>query len=917
MVGVQSLSIGLSIALVVVTGCLVGSLSMTTGNQLLDDARATGARSLSSSLSSSDADIKMVAGRYLTSVTNGLSAKITGIFDRADALLEGASNLIQSQEPDRALGVFPDNDFLDNVLRGYMRASVETFSPYGFSGFGLKWSNRTGMQWHFLVHESQAIPAPGTRPWGVMETQCLACPDKTFNTEFPPQSMPEYNFYVGGVAGPDGKMIDTEEECFIYRDYPNNLANVPNLAHDKFGRCLFPHSVLFAPWPGSDEEQYLWSNMMIEERAKVPGMVAPTDQIVFGELTAYYSGLQIDAMRVVTHPNYVNPYAVLPEHRNRMGFLSLVINSAIISDMLEDAKADMPDNTILYLTAENPFTGHRERLVSTNHGRISGWRIEQRGVFAYDWRVDIEVRNHSMNGSTWQERAKPSLVSHHATMVYDTYGNDSFIGAVANTSGSFAVWNDPEGNEWWYQTRQIEYGPTLRWFLNMLVPRASVMAAIDASVLSVRTQEAQDRKAADEKQERAMIVIVVVTVCVAVVLMAASAVVTNMILKPLNELGDDMASVAVMHVEDVNMLKKMSALSEVQRMQTSFRTMVTNLLEYKQYMPASVLLDDEDDSGSENSQRSVSQPASVSMGKSRQSIGSKSSLAEARRNQAGVAVNKLNDMSLKRKTISVVSYNLRSWLTVSAALGDTALPEVYSGVLSALLGALKMFKGVADTFAGDHVLAAHNAFSNQATHKKAALEAALAAVQNVSEAAVPGSAYQKLSLSFACTSGEAKIGQMGCQGMKKVTINSAIVPWSAKLEDYNNKRGYLGTMDGHVAKDVRGNFLFRQTDVVQFTKRAAEKMLEVYEVLETVAAAEDEWMYQLEDALSSNPFTSWEQMWALASEGNTGAARDELSKIEHQCITPSERQRMSVLLGSFAPLNLDTTYDTLNNFTNV
>ena len=124
MVGVQSLSTTLSIALVVCTGVLVGTLSITTGNELIDDARKQGNVSLDNAIESADKDIRKVVGNYLTAVTVGAEAKIVESFVQAEHILETGANLVSSVTPEEATGYAEDNTFVNVIMRNHLHSNL-------------------------------------------------------------------------------------------------------------------------------------------------------------------------------------------------------------------------------------------------------------------------------------------------------------------------------------------------------------------------------------------------------------------------------------------------------------------------------------------------------------------------------------------------------------------------------------------------------------------------------------------------------------------------------------------------------------------------------------------------------------------------------------------------------------------------
>eukprot|EP00756_Hemistasia_phaeocysticola_P032468 Hpha_TRINITY_DN16408_c4_g2::TRINITY_DN16408_c4_g2_i2::g.159416::m.159416 len=91
----------------------------------------------------------------------------------------------------------------------------------------------------------------------------------------------------------------------------------------------------------------------------------------------------------------------------------------------------------------------------------------------------------------------------------------------------------------------------------------------------------------------------------AVIMMLVSVLFVMRIVAPLVQLQLDMAEVAVMKLENVDEGRPLSALQEVGAMEESFKMMISNLREYRSYMPASVLMDDDDDEEEAETERSM------------------------------------------------------------------------------------------------------------------------------------------------------------------------------------------------------------------------------------------------------------------------------------------------------------------------
>ena len=89
----------------------------------------------------------------------------------------------------------------------------------------------------------------------------------------------------------------------------------------------------------------------------------------------------------------------------------------------------------------------------------------------------------------------------------------------------------------------------------------------------------------------ARIIMFVVVVTVALLPIVLSVFLVFRVTEPLVQLMQEMAHVAVMNLEVVNVDRPASNIAEVRDMEVSFKQMLKNLVEYRQYLPQSVLYD--------------------------------------------------------------------------------------------------------------------------------------------------------------------------------------------------------------------------------------------------------------------------------------------------------------------------------------
>ena len=130
------------------------------------------------------------------------------------------------------------------------------------------------------------------------------------------------------------------------------------------------------------------------------------------------------------------------------------------------------------------------------------------------------------------------------------------------------------------------------WWLVITLDREYMLGDIDRSTLAAQERIRDEVDSVDENLVRSRIILVVTVVVASVLLMLLALMLVIRIVAPLVQLQEEMARVAVMNLSQVDETRAISNIEEVGHMQTSFLQMLRNLKEYRNYMPASVLVED-------------------------------------------------------------------------------------------------------------------------------------------------------------------------------------------------------------------------------------------------------------------------------------------------------------------------------------
>ena len=821
---IQSLTVLLCVVLILSTGAIIGGFTLTTWDDLLEKARDTGDEGFGMCLNSGTTDIETVSTRYLRSVLGNVDTAVKEYLKVPEQLVLSMANLVSAHHPN----VSTSPAFADAVMRPAMASAYRAGTTSGLE---------------FIAYETypwcQAHPVPwkegdGFAGWGsrigFRDVNGASGVTPTNGTQI--LSVYEMRAPVTGAVGISDWVSYSEATNRGDRMFPHMPCNYfPNYNKGEWrGYCLFPFAM--SEPPGSAGR--LSRGKQIYNLGAADPPLYPTETLIYTHLHVQWDMIYWELSYTFTHPEM---YTMYPKQGKRVG----VVMAMVTGDGVKKAVSAqlLPADASLYLVEHNPVSGSTGTLVAYNRGRHlrveatpNNWGGPAETAYSFN------VSNHSMEDATSHI---PSVIAEHGRFVFTHPQN--YRDLVEKTEDSFLKWSDSNGTEFWTVAATIEHA-TIKLFANLLVPRASVMDTIDASTNAIRAKVSADLSSADAQKEDAVIVMVVVTVIAITVLLAIAVVFTRYITSPLLKLGSEMASVAVMDLEAVDTGREVSQLSEVGMMQRSFVTMVANLVEYRNYMPQSVLVNDSDKEASvtEASSTTKSQKSDMSPSGTSQS---QSSVAAMQHQKALLRVE-----GMKKKKVSLAHMNVVSWHAFCKKHKDAEVLSAHGGIVEHIMTAVQHNKGVCDTFAGDKMLATFNAFIPKPSHSVACVKAA-------HEVATALGDVHKIS--YGCTTGEARVGNMGCNGMKKMSILSQSMSWVVVLERWNKERNLPGVVDQNVSREAEGQVILRCAGAMLYEK-LSEKAQTVFTVRGLCSSADEEWMYQLESA-ANNPHALWNEVF--------------------------------------------------------
>ena len=334
-------------------------------------------------------------------------------------------------------------------------------------------------------------------------------------------------------------------------------------------------------------------------------------------------------------------------------------------------------------------------------------------------------------------------------------------------------------------------------------------------------------------------------------------VVTN----PLVHLAEDMEHVRTMNLERVSDTKR-SLFTELGSLRAGFDSMRELLVYYKAFMPQSAFVDTDTDPDvhpdldSMKTSSCESQRCSGSLDSSVSSHGSIRSYVSA-----GVAA---LSMGLKKKKVALLLTNLSGFDKHS----DPSTLTLHTAMLEMLFQETRGHKGVVDSVSGDKVTVSFNAVTRAAQCEKSAVHMALAVSAQ--------SAFAGGNVAASC--GVVRAGNMGTQMMKGFALLGPLLStlwrmerwgctWEvpilisealeASIVPFVNTKKVLRVRDGDIVKTLFGVTTAKQE------------------------AANDEWMYQLEEMQKNDPHNTYNVAFdALYDDNVRPAAEQDYSHLD-------------------------------------
>eukprot|EP01063_Lacrimia_lanifica_P018488 TRINITY_DN2538_c4_g1_i1.p1 TRINITY_DN2538_c4_g1~~TRINITY_DN2538_c4_g1_i1.p1 ORF type:complete len:825 (+),score=282.36 TRINITY_DN2538_c4_g1_i1:92-2566(+) len=357
----------------------------------------------------------------------------------------------------------------------------------------------------------------------------------------------------------------------------------------------------------------------------------------------------------------------------------------------------------------------------------------------------------------------------------------------------------------------------------------------------------------------------------------------SFIAKPMMEISHAVACVGSMDTEMAQellapLLGKSFMVKEAQVLVVHLNQTISNLVEFRSYMPQSVLLaqeaptSDEESTSGQGSRKKGSRSARNRSNRSARSAGSHATTITQTAQAAKEGVAALA-MSLQQKKFSFLVMNTHGFLAqicgAHGARPDTRdMLSMVTVLVTVTTDALKAHRGVLEHFSGDRFYCSFGGSLPVGSHDCKALGAATQLMSLVMKRV-------SLRCSIAVTTGKGYIGNAGTMQVRKFTYLSPRISLACELVAFAKVLGGA-ILSANLPRDSRNsNFVQRLVGAA-----VCEKVHEAHEldIVETLTAVESdgknerEWMYELEESACAKKWAVWDEWVASIVKGDWIAA---------------------------------------------
>ena len=801
---------------VAITATICTVLAITSGDDALNKTKTTQQKAVDNCFYVADKSIVNQTNDYLYSIEETAIGKINKHFETVRLLTESIIVALQMEPNQTKLEDWEHLKSQQNLLYStYMR-----FNTIGVTGIGVL--NRKYQTLMYVEDEETLYNAPGTWTHHWMAVNNGTQSDYLF-PGWPAEKRSSWGtvepnrgwFYPGWRRNDDLTCPNTytatkgaEPSLRCYNEDPSTFEDI------------MPLGLYFVP-PGADN--VTWSPPV--------------------QSGAYTAVLAIGSYAAESHPG----------------------------DVLGTVFAGIDLRSVSIFLRELPLPG-RARVYTVMRSSWLDTPLHLTGVSKGKEVVEVDIGNNlTMSHTMPANNATDPIIRN--TALYIESLNETYEGIVKESSSkqfhSYFIrpaMNESSPLEEFFLRCVVYNKRGVDWFVCLTIDREHVMGEVDKEVEVTKNEIENSNKLVDDDLRSSRELLIILLIVTVVFLIVLSLVVILKVTNPILRLREEMASVAVMRLDEINQNRPLSWVTEVCDMQQSFQQMLQNLREYRNYMPQSILFDDSDNSSEEcvriDSKKSATSTLSGFGSDSLRSSKRETTITNQTKTSNSNITPLICSMEVKGRRISVAALNIVGLLKDTDCLAD------HTAYMKCILSSSSTYKGVTDSFSGDRVTLLFNAVRVCPSHSLAMVKTC----QNII------SGLPQLRISCAGAGGHSKCGNMGCDGMKKYTVLGSILGLVHIMERLTKtlERNFL--IDSVVNKDANVVFQTRLENQLYFPKFHPEKCVKLFSVDGVKEVAEEEWMYQLQSGEKQDPGKLHTTLMINYCDGNYDEALQSLEE---------------------------------------
>eukprot|EP01065_Artemidia_motanka_P033741 TRINITY_DN4078_c0_g1_i1.p1 TRINITY_DN4078_c0_g1~~TRINITY_DN4078_c0_g1_i1.p1 ORF type:complete len:1766 (+),score=425.86 TRINITY_DN4078_c0_g1_i1:48-5300(+) len=439
----------------------------------------------------------------------------------------------------------------------------------------------------------------------------------------------------------------------------------------------------------------------------------------------------------------------------------------------------------------------------------------------------------------------------------------------------------------WYMDLSRYYDNGITWLIMVLLPRQDVMREVDRVNELQKLNQTVRRDNTEKKLSQRTVETLLATLVIAFGSIMVFLLFNEALTRPIGKFARQLLDVSVMRLDAVD--EESSILAEVDAMYVAMTLVIGNLREFRQYLPQSLMLMNDDKDEEESDAAPPSDVAETVRRKSKAGTerGNDESMSEGSMHRAGSRITATKSsvfgvdssvassgqvpvivatvhQHLHHKTVSLAVLNVLKYRSLAdqnvqllSSFHDQYIQEVGTSAMQA--------RGLVDVFIGDRVYVSFNAIRTCTAHRST--------IAMFIQSVTAESAFakgMKLQLSSGACTGSAMCGSLGSTGMKRFSIVGNVAGHAPLYERVAAQYGSRCFCDDTIRRETAEHFSYRLAECVTFAK-VSQKPLYMFDLRGFLTSAtghvqpgeidQEEWMYCMDaredKARSLNPWTRY------------------------------------------------------------